>query len=422
MSSNTRAPSLRTQRADSRTLVKRIFEAEVPEKYIREIPAQSLYVAIKKQGLLCSEELIQMASLEQCRLLADLDCWKKDRFSEDHFWDWLELPDEQSNLAILQKFINFIDLKLIALIICRYVAVETFEEPTDQPPGTGYSSPDLGHTWVLIALEDKRKHFLLGRLLALIFETNAEAFYQLLSIPNVATPSDIEEQSYNEKSMRLAAEGIPDSDFAHETNAPISEAEVKILLESTEQHQFIEDVRAVLPFTYETLSIGQLAKLLAEGNATEHLENEITLITNAAIVHWDVEIFEYENMIDIIAKVKGAINIGLEIALQLADLNVLEAYRALGLPKLYRVGLGRILAIRNLAKTVSDATLQDVTRDSVELAILANLREPFPVMPQFFRPDGSFEEIDGKLVGDTKAIEKLEEAESLMSFVRKQLM
>ena len=173
----------------SSSLAKAIYKAELPEKFVRELPAQSLYLVIKHNGLLSSADLVGMASLEQCRLLLDLDCWQGDSFDEENFWDWLALTDENSNLDLLKKLLHFVDYKLVALIIDRYVSVIIVEEGTDAAPGDGYYTPDRGRTWINVTNPDSTKQFLLNRFLALIFETQAELFYQLISIKNVATDS-----------------------------------------------------------------------------------------------------------------------------------------------------------------------------------------------------------------------------------------
>ena len=150
-----------------------------------------------------------MASLEQCRLLSDFDLWNGDSLNEAALWEWLALTDEVESLELLQKLVKFVDLKLFAILFGKYIEVKIFDDPTEQPPGEGFHTPDRGATWIGIKTEDPDKHFLLARLLALIFESSAELFYQLISIVTVATASMLEEESYQERMKRLAAEGNP---------------------------------------------------------------------------------------------------------------------------------------------------------------------------------------------------------------------
>jgi hypothetical protein len=182
-------------------------------------------MVVKSTGLQSSSDIIMMASMEQCRLLTDFDLWTGDTLHEEALWEWLALTDETESLELLQRFIKIVDLKLLAVLIEKYVEVKVFEEPTDQPPGAGFHTPDKGHTWIGIATEDADKHFLLARLLALIFESSAELFYQLISIVSVATTSMLEEESYQERQKRLAAEGVPEPEVDAAVHAPYSLAE-----------------------------------------------------------------------------------------------------------------------------------------------------------------------------------------------------
>ena len=162
-----------------RDLYKAIFEADAPEQLVRQLPTQTLFMIVKSVGLPSAAELISMASLEQCRLLSDFDLWNGDSLNEAALWEWLALTDEVESLELLQKLVKFVDLKLFAILFGKYIEVKIFDDPTEQPPGEGFHTPDRGATWIGIKTEDPDKHFLLARLLALIFESSAELFYRL---------------------------------------------------------------------------------------------------------------------------------------------------------------------------------------------------------------------------------------------------
>ena len=228
-----------------RDLYKSIFDADAPEQIVRQLPEQSLYMVVKSTGLQSSSDIIMMASMEQCRLLTDFDLWIGDTLNEDALWEWLALTDEIESLELLQKFIKIADLKLIAILIERHVEVKIFEEPTEQPPAEGFHTPDKGFTWIGIKTEDATKHFLLARLLALIFESSAELFYQLISIMTVATTSILEEESYQERQKRLAAEGIPEPEVAAAVHAPYSLTEAKTEVVGKRGRGHVDDIRSI---------------------------------------------------------------------------------------------------------------------------------------------------------------------------------
>ncbi|NLF25621.1 MAG: hypothetical protein GX589_08215 [Deltaproteobacteria bacterium] len=413
----------RARHLTSRTLPKLVFEAELPEQFIRTLPVQSLYLALKHNGLSSSADLIAAASVEQCRLLIDFDCWQKDSFVEENFMEWLSLCDADQSLDLLHKIIKCIDLKLVALMISRYVQIHVHQEPTDPSPGEGFFTPDRGYTWVKVNTTDSHRQFLLARLLAAIFEASAEIFYQLMSVKGIATATVLEEEAYQDKQKRLAAEGIPDREYAHEINTPLEPAALQHELETKHEKAAVEMIPAVLPMLYDTETIQPLGEVLKhlDLEAIEQFESEFTLIMNAALVRWSIEVFNYEEVTKLSSKVKGAINLALELTLQKTGMAALEIYRHAGLQKLYACGLNLLFRLQKRAHKFSVETLQAAASEAATFAIVAGLRQALPEMPNFFLPDGTLKaDPSGVLAKGYKAIEHLTEWESLQRFLDQQ--
>jgi Family of unknown function (DUF6178) len=367
----------------SKNLAKKIFAAELPEQVIRTIPAQSLYLAIKRNSLPSSAELIEIASLEQVRVILDLDLWKKSYFDEDNFWTWLSLPDESDGLEILQKILKCIDLKLISLIISRHVTHSFSEEATEQPPTPNSFTPDKGRTWININIEDNDKHFLLGRLLAMIFETNADLFYQLLSITATTTQSILEEESYTDKKRRLNSEGIPDDEIAYTINTPISTDQAKRMLSENNTKITVADISSIQPLIYDNSIVQPLASLIADYAVREELEIGITHVMNAAIVRWQIELNDYNELLLLSQKVKGTINIGLEKALTLKPGDVLTIYRAMGVENIFRLGLGELLNLRKKVLSIKNTIKDESLVEQSKMLIINYACQAFPEIPEF---------------------------------------
>lgn len=381
-----------------RDLYKAIFEAEAPEQVVRQLPAQSLYMVVKNSGLQSSSDIIMMASVEQSKLLLDFDLWTGDTLNEEALWEWLSLTDETESLELLQKFVKIVDLKLLAIMIAKYVEVKVFEEPTEQPPGPGFHTPDQGSTWIGIKAEDPDRHFLLARLLALIFESSAELFYQLISIMGVATVSMLEEESYQERMKRLAAEGVPEPEVAAAIHAPLSQAEAKRELLTGAAKFVVEDIRSVEPLLYEARALKLFADLIRDASDREELAMEFTYLLNGAVVRWGVDFSSHEGVLDLAERIKGAIAIALERLTTTTQLSVKEIYGTLGLGKLYRVGITELMALRSKARKVpldEVGGLKD--SDPGLFGALACAREAFPVMPLYLNDDGSLDSREGSL-------------------------
>lgn len=368
-----------------KSLARAIFKADAPESFVRALPAQSLYMVLKENGLESSTDLLEIASLEQCRLLLDFDCWHGDSLNEDNLWQWLALTEENDNLKFLQRLVKFIDLKVVALLIGRHVDVQTFTEPTEQPPFPQSYTPDSGYTWLRIKIEDGTRHHLMGKLLALIFETSAELFYQLISIPLVATESLLEEDAYQEKSKRLSAEGIPDDSFAFEVNAPLNETLAVQELGGKSKRGRVMDIAPIEPLIYEAGLVEPFTTLLGKISNREQFESEMSLIMNAAIIRWKIDFSEHDRVVRLIAQVKGALNIGLERALALSALTDIEVYEALGLQKMYRLGLGYLHDVRLQATKLLKNETTASSPDNRRILALEGAARSFPEMALFLK-------------------------------------
>ena len=405
---------VRAKGFNSRNLVKAIFDAQYPEQTVRTIPAQSLYVAIRSQGLESSAELLEIVTLEQCRLIIDFDCWSRDSFREDHFWEWLAITDATESLALLQKILKVFDLKLVALMISRYVDVLAFEEPADAPPGPNFYTPDKGRTWLSIKTENPEQIFLMNRLLALLFESNTDLFYQILSIPNVATPSELEEESYQEKQKRLSSEGIPDMEFAAEMNSPLPNNVLLSEISKSCIQPSIEDISAIEPVIYDGVFEEPLRSLINQLLYDDAFESEITLLLNAAIVFYGVDISEITQVLQMADKVKGALNLGLQHALDQSSRPAIELYRIVGLRGLYRHGLSVLAPLQKEARLIERG---DISNQPAHIQLIVQgLSQRFPTMPVWIKSPATSQE--DKLSAQFVPIQFVSDVNTLLDIIK----
>lgn len=377
----------------SRGLLKTIFDSESPELLAKQLPAQSIYLVLKQSGLQSCTDLIDITPIETLRTCLDFDLWEKDRFNEENFWEWLALSDDEDPLKFTQKILRSIDLKLVAYLIVKYVEILMHEEATDQPPGPNFYTPDRGFTWLSVTIEDGTKHFLFTRFLALLFETNAKLFYQLIAVPGVSNLSLLEEESFQERGKRLSAEGVPELDFAQEIHTPLLPHEVQKIIHAPGHHEVINDIAPVSALFYDNVSVYQpLHSLLSELASHEEVEAEITLIINASIVFFSIPFYEYEFLLHHVERVKGALNLGLEHSIELGFKSAFDAYDTLGLQKLYRLGLYHLFELRKTAHKIKQDEVKNFIEDKILFSVTAHARQAFPETPLFIGTDGSIEQ------------------------------
>lgn len=378
----------------ARNIAREIFEAESPEQVIKSIPAQSLFLAVKQQGLLSSTDLLAITSVEQMRTLLDLDLWHKDSFIEEQLWEWLALADDENGLTLLQRLLNCVDLKLLGILLCRYATAHIADEPTDEPPGPDYYTPDKGFTWIRVDTGNADNDFLLNRFLALVFETSTEVFYQLISVPGVTTTSVLEEDSYVERSKRLLADGIPDEEFAAQLNQPLPPYKIKEQLGSQERRYRTADIAIVSPILAEGQRTSILDRFISECGDAESAESELCLLANGALVHWGVFIDDYEEFLFTIDRVKSILTLGLESLAEFAALAPVDIYEKLSLKEIYGLGLFHLYELRKFAHKIDPRSLENIGNgpDDISLvsglALIAGARERIPVVPTWFGHDG----------------------------------
>jgi hypothetical protein len=220
----------------------------------------------------------------------------------------------------------------------------------------------------------------------------------------VATTSMLEEESYQERQKRLAAEGVPEAEVAAAVHAPYSLAEARAEVGGKRGRGLVDDIRSIEPLIYEARVARLFGDLVREATDRDELEMEFTYIMNAAVVRWGVDFSNQESVLDLAERVKGAINIALERLTMGASSSLKEVYGALGLGKLYRLGVTELMAVRTKARKIpleAVGTLRD--SEPVLFGAVACAREAFPVMPLYLNDDGSVEQEHGTLQAGHRA-------------------
>ncbi len=413
MNSSNKLPSAEQAHAalnaskSAHALAKEIFQAELPEQFIRTIPPQTLYLILQSNSLHSSADLLEIATLEQCRLLLDFDLWEGDRFKEERFWQWLEVTDATDDLELLQKLFKVFDLKLVGFLISKYVDFFSTTEPTDMPPAPEYYTPDKGYTWIKLNAPDDSKNFLLGRLLALIFETSAEVFYQLSSVPSIATISVLEEESFIERTKRLNSEGIPEPEIAFMLHEPFYLKEALELMDKSIPQHDVQDIRSIQPLVYSGDFFAPLSTILKETTDRDQFESELTYILNNAIVRWGIPYHDGKRILFLRDQVLGAINIGLLWVASKSERSIEDIHQYVGLKNLYRLGLTKLNSVRRLALKLPEMEISKLESSDPLLAFkLSSLKAIFPSSGK--KGSGQEEAPDFELVPIT-SIQQLEE-------------
>lgn len=408
---------------DSRNLLRAVYRSECPEELIKELPVQSLYMALQHEGIESSVDILAVITKEQYVHVLDFELWNKDEFVEERFWKWLAAIDDPNSIKPLERFENCIDTSLMMLIVRRYVSTTTFEDQEASPPGVGYYTPDQGYTWLAVMVEDEHRRVLLSKLLALIFQQSPERFYQLIAEASSRSSLELMEEAYEEAFRRLADIGIPDFDTAMRINSPLMG-----VVDSS------RDSSGVL--STGVVSLGEVPLVLYEGEMPEAVDSLINdlarsggveavaefelqaaLIANAAAVFYEVSFGEYNEVLILLNNVKSVLGIGLELAEEMGQGPRLAVYKCHGAEVVYRMGLGQLKQLQKQASKCYQICCETPSYDAEILEILDSLMAPLPEIPKFYAESGYLSGEDGKLLRGRRSIKNLRELRAISKFL-----
>lgn len=411
-----------------------MFRGDLTESQVRELHPQALHFAIKALGLESSTDIISMISNEQYKGLLDFELWTRDSFREDRMWFWLSQIDDERDLQPIQKFLKVIDPTSLSIIFKRYVEVVYNDEPSDLPPNPNAYTPDNGLSWLTFKAGDPEIHRLLGRLLAFLFQTNREAFYQHLAYANSGTTLEFEEEAYQEKCVRLRNLSIPSFDEAVTVHKVLTKNDFlktheEVLNSNKEQEVEIDGPGELIPLPSSGINFQPLASSLEslEEEDLFRVHLEFAQLFNAHVVHFQGDFGEELGLKSAIEKVFGAVNIGLELVIK-ENNSILSPhiFRSIPIKDLYRLGLVEIYSYRSLCQKVPVDIRSTLNHMNEPLSIIVEMgSRPFPAVPRFLRENGTFEleEDTGEesLDSNESYIHSLDQIKILQSIVQKQI-
>ena len=404
-----------------RALARAIFDCDIPEEMVKNLPAQAVYYAVLENGLDSSTELLHMLTVEQQKLLLDFDCWERDDFREDRFWIWLDIACSEDNFSLLRKIIQAVDLKLIALMIARYTDIVTHEEPTDAPPGPNFYTPDRGYTWIGFKVEDTEKERLMGRLLAYLFESNKDLFHQIIQIPTVETVSVLEEESFQDKERRIQAEGIPSREGAHETLAPLKTEVALAQLREPNIAATIPEITPIEPIIAGRFRLDPLQTILQTTSGLDDVKAELTFLMNSLIVKYNIPFNEDDALRVLRDKMLGSINIGLQQLCLVGKISPQDIVKKGGFRLAFQVGFGLLQQLKNKLTKPTSSVIDILPKDGHLFLAIAGIKDQIPSLPEFFDKDLDFKNATGLIEPGWRAFEHIDELAAMERYIESEL-
>lgn len=192
---------------DSKAKLEEIFNSSNPVAAVQALSAVEIYSIIEDVGLENSFELFQFATIEQARVILDLDLWDEWTISLERTVKWLDMilsADDDFALGLLSN----IDQELLIILLKKTLTV-----------GGGVAdiinSEDLNREWdhtfdevFFLRFEDEDQSDLIMKLLELLHNGNHRVYRSLMLGAESELVTELEETAWQFRVGRLEDEGI----------------------------------------------------------------------------------------------------------------------------------------------------------------------------------------------------------------------
>lgn len=319
---------------------------------VQALPPQEIWLTIQEMGGADALALFHQTSAEQVQFCLDVEAWSKDRWLPEPTFEWLRLIAAGGVVKILQ-FFHDCDIQLIGLLMKQWVCV--YWRVADEDPGDAINWPrdeapvTLDGTYYF-QVTDARIDQWLRPMIESYGKADHEGlihlFRQLLGV----TPHEQEELAYACRERRLSEWGFPAFDEAigvyrrlapedlhklpRRKRAPLHEAPLHYALQPLEEADIL---------------LREALRRLDDRECAETCATELARLANRVLIA-DGHAISVAMMRTALAKVIGAVNIGLERASAGDVACAVEMLRTHWLVHLFQLGFSTVMELAEHAR------------------------------------------------------------------------
>ena len=368
---------------------------------VPRIPMEDFYYLVRSVGLPDAGDVLRLASAEQLQGCLDLDLWEGDRLSTPRMLPWLEALTEVGPRA-LSALMRLLDSELVSLVIGRSARIydrTVHEGPTGETRYALYRTPDQAF-FVEFRTPDPHTARTLERFLDRVYEVDPEVARSLLTHAKWATTAELEEESYQWRTARLADFGFPSYDEALAVYRYVDPRRALVPTDGQQSHDPTDAPMLPAPFADALGEESFLGRVLAEIDDAGRLADLSTAIVgllNRVLVADRVDPGDLDAVREVSARVRDTLSLGLEHAAA-GDVGRGRAIVAeTGLVELFGVGFSLTIDLGRRAKALDRTGAVDPTVDP--------LLERRPMFPCALDPSPIAGQRPFRTVADLRAVE-----------------
>ncbi|MFC1839933.1 DUF6178 family protein [Thermodesulfobacteriota bacterium] len=329
-----------------------VLDHENPGELVKSMTKVDLFWLIKKVGDDDSFPLLSLASTEQWQYIMDMEIWNRDNLNMPSTFQWLDRL-QKADPERLPQFLYSEDGSLLSHLFFSKIIDLKIKDNDDFIQPEGYITFDNLYYIKILAGEQSQDIEVILKNMAL---SNHTRFQALIMGIQGSIPSEIEEEMYRLKSVRLAEEGyLPFEEaaavYAHLKSDRLKKDTSEYILNIPED----DDSRTLVPITpFMTTREDDLFAMAASGIddylILDRLRLEFGGLCNQILSADRVQFESVDDLIDVCRKAGGYINIGLE-KLSEGSLKIAEEFiKSHPLVILFRTGFSQALELNWHAK------------------------------------------------------------------------
>jgi len=330
-----------------------LFLSENPEQLVQQLPELEIFLTVKEVGEKDSLELISLTTPEQFQYLLDLDFWKKDRLDPEKVLYWIELLVETGEERVTQ-FIQSTDPEFIALLLKKFLEVTTIE---GEALGTRDRVPLFTlDQYYYINFKGKGAREIFQPFLEIFYRVDNKGFRRLMDSFVVESESELEETGYRLRNARLADYGFPDFEEALEIYRFLNPDALKVE-EGSPQVMGREEAGKegsvfYLAFQNQGPFFSSVLSEIDDLDEQDRLKQEITGLSNKAIVAEAIDLSNIAAMERAVKKVYHTLNLGLQYLSKEDRIKASHLLRSLPLQRLFQCGVSTTILLRRKAESI----------------------------------------------------------------------
>ncbi len=327
-----------------------------PQRLVRSLPAEDLFLAISEIGLADAEALVQLASPEQFRTFVDLDAFRgldaetgAPLVDAPRLLTWLAAARGDDDAGYKAK-LDGLDLEVVELLLRSLVKIVDLEEDPEpaEDEGTVEKSPEGRF---LLVYADAADYAAARRLVADLYADDPFRAGRMLYAVRHELESELAETAYRWRNARLADLGFPSPEEAASLFA-------RVPLDATRAAPATAEPPAEPPGFFlaavtrpGSLFDRALAAVPEEGR--ERLERQLVAVLNMALVGDRVDVADVEAVREEALWVRDTLSLGLQRLAGDDPAAAATKLPELPLKRLFQLGFTLALELKHAAEALA---------------------------------------------------------------------